>query len=117
MKVLIIHLDAAQLYYTLPDGMTGEDFKRFKRDYIYFIDAKVSEGRRKDKHSVTLDIDSLPCLIDNFDALKTFMTDDSNPHYTVEDWNTQRQLAKGYFTAPCIMELDASGFIKKLVKK
>lgn len=115
-------MDSAQPYYTLPNGMNGEELKKFKRDYSYFIEKAIRTAKEEAAkgfvycQSATIDIDILPILSDDLGMLKSYMTDESNPHYTVEDWNTMREQAKEFFTAPVIAELDASGYIKKLVR-
>jgi microsomal dipeptidase-like Zn-dependent dipeptidase len=117
MKNLTIDLSKGCFQYVLPDGMSGEEFKNFKRDYFYVIEREVMKAKNEGKASIVINMENLPQLADDLKALKSFMDADlTNTFYTVQLWNQKREEAKGFFTAPCIQELDASGYIKKLVK-
>lgn len=118
MKNLVIRLDEERPSYILPDGMTGQDWTTFKRDYEYFIAKEIALARVNKKVLCTIDMSALPELYDNLTTLKGFMkVAIENPYkgqmFTSFEWNSRREEAKQFFTAPCISELDASGFIKK----
>jgi len=49
-----------------------------------------------------------------FEDLKQFM---NHPIYNIEDWNEKREKAKELFQKELINRLDASGFVKKVMKK
>jgi hypothetical protein len=118
MKNLIINFTKGFFEYVLPDGMNGAEFRKFKVDYFYVIEREVMKAKAEGvKESLVINMDTLPQLADDLNALKSFMTDAvSRDWLTVQEWNQRREEAKGFFTAPCIQELDASGYIKKLVK-
>lgn len=107
--------------YILPDGLNGVDWKKLRSDYWYMINEKVNNSLGAGKPSVTIDLDKLPNLNDNFDDLKLYMEGVLiiSPGYvfTVTEWNVARQGAKAKFTAPCINRLDTSGFITQLLAK
>jgi hypothetical protein len=48
-----------------------------------------------------------------FEDLKNFM---NRPTHDIEDWNKRREKAKSLFSQECINRLDASGFVKKVVR-
>lgn len=108
-------LNAQSVSYKLPDSLYGLEWAKFKGDYQYFIEKAMWEGKAANKLSVTIDIDKLPVLSDDLKALKSFMDLTPGQKYSMVQWNQRRDEAKGFFTQPCISELDASGYIKKLV--
>ena len=112
MKKLIIYLTGSRPSFTLPEGMYGHDWITFKRDYQYFIEKAIQQANKRGASYATIDIDSLPELSDDLNELKENMKGCTN----IADWNTQREIAKNYFTFPCICDLDASGYIKKVLK-
>ena len=111
MKKLIIYLTGSRMSYTLPEGMTGTDWLRFKSDYQYFIEKAIDKANRKGECYAVLDVDTLPVLIDDLTALKEYMKGCTN----IAEWNTKREEAKHIYTFSCICSLDASGFIKKVL--
>ncbi len=120
MKNLTIILVTPPLY-ILPIGMNGIEWRQFKRDYSFILEKFMNNAIVEKKHDVIIDLDSLQVLIDDFEKLKSFMTDSEKFTVTkkmsVIEWNHRRFLAKYIFTTPCILELDGSGFIKKVVAK
>jgi hypothetical protein len=89
--------------WSLPVGLSGEEFAQFKQDYKFIIsDSKLP---------ASFDLDNLPELSDNLKDLKKFMS----RSWTIEEWNTNRNIAKRRFTFTVIAILDASGFIKKVL--
>jgi hypothetical protein len=93
----------------LSTAVSTEDFINFKRDYEYHIQEALQRMKNFGESQV-FNLDLLPTLIDDLTELKTFMSDAK----TIGQWNTIREQAKRFFTAPCISELDASGYISKL---
>jgi hypothetical protein len=117
MKNLTIDLSKGCFQYVLPDGMSGEEFRKFKTDYFYVVEREVMKAKNEGKEKVIIDMDKLPQLTDDLKALKDFMQPVQDVFIgQIVTWNQRREEAKGFFTAPCIQELDASGYIKKFVK-
>jgi hypothetical protein len=118
MKTLTILLMKVPYQFVLPKNMIGQQWSDFKRDYNFLIQREVTVAKQNNKPSVTIDIDKLPALSGDLPALKSFMDLRLVPQHkmSIALWNQRREEAKSFFTFPCISELDASGYIKKLAK-
>jgi hypothetical protein len=118
MRTLTVYLDRDPFMYKIPDGMFGEDWYKFKRDYSYFIQTNIRNALKHDSFAVTIDLDSLPKLSDDLKTLKAFMESKTVGinQMSVPAWNIAREEAKNFFTAPCIQKLDTSGFIRHCLK-
>ena len=124
MKTLIIIFPKGKEVnntYKLPEGMNGENWMRFKRDYEFILNRLIIEAKIKKLPVIKIELDELPVLIDDVKMLKSYMSgnlvSDGVRPVTVKDWNRVRNDAKELFTAPCIGELDGSGYINKCIIK
>lgn len=120
MKTITLTLDRSkratrETMWVLSTGVTTEDFVTFKRDYQYYILRSLYDMRNGGGQK-TFDLNNLPVLSSSLDDLKRFMQRECLDNNTTEGWNSAREKAKFSYTFPTIAQLDASGFIKKVVK-
>lgn len=116
MKTITLLLDKLpgeprSIAYELSQGVTTQEFLQFKLDYKYFIQREIG-GLNKASRRHKFDLENLPELSSDFEQLKKLMS----IARTVEEWNTLREGYKFEFIFPVIAELDASGFINKVIK-
>jgi hypothetical protein len=117
MKILKVIIKSFPYIYNVPEAMFGIEWTKFKFDYQFHIEKAISEAQKLGRGVAIIDIEKLPVLSENLKELKSFM-DIAAPgqQYTVSQYNSRREEAKNFFTFPCICEMDASGYIKQLIK-
>ncbi|NMC99108.1 MAG: hypothetical protein GYA62_05245 [Bacteroidales bacterium] len=96
----------------LDQAVTTEDLLKFKTDYRYKFQEGINTAINYHK-AVIFDLDDLPSLSTDMNELKKLMSRSKN----IDEWNSNRELAKNRFTFTVISRLDASGFISKVIKK
>ena len=101
--------------YSIPDGMNGADWTKFKNDYHFILQRFIYNAKVKKVRGITIIISKLPVLSDDLNELKNFMSSEPTPT-NIKLWNLKRDEAKDKFTATVISKLDASGYVSRHVK-
>jgi hypothetical protein len=115
MKTVTVTFKDNKFIYTCTSEVTTDDLHKIKYDYHYILEERFSSLRKGDMVKVVIDIEFLPVLEHSLTKLQDYMKRNCS-NTNVATWNFYRQEAKSMFRWQCINQLDASGFISKIIK-